>query len=45
LVRKAPEAAQLELFGEPEPNGKLDRTVDEIRTRFGNSSLRRGSQL
>jgi nucleotidyltransferase/DNA polymerase involved in DNA repair len=45
LVRKAPEAAQLELFEEPEPNGKLDRTVDEIRTRFGNSSLRRGSQL
>jgi len=45
--RHAPEPAQLDLFTQPEPksDGKLDRTVDEIRSRFGNSSLRRGSQI
>ncbi len=30
---------------EPEANRDLDRTVDEIRSRFGNSSLRGGSQI
>jgi DNA polymerase-4 len=45
LIRKAPQPAQLDLFREPEPNSNLDRTVDEIRNRFGNTSLRRGSQM
>jgi len=45
LIRNAAEPAQLELFLEPQANNNIDRTVDEIRTRFGNASLRRGSQL
>ena len=47
FIRKQPQPAQLDLFARPEPksDGKLDRTVDEIRSRFGNSSLRRGSQI
>jgi DNA polymerase IV len=36
---------QLELFGEPERLEKLDHTVDKIREKFGDLSLRRGSQL
>jgi hypothetical protein len=33
------------LFAEPANNDALDRTVDAIRSKFGNSSLRRASQL
>jgi nucleotidyltransferase/DNA polymerase involved in DNA repair len=45
LTRTAQVPAQLGLFGEPANTDTLDRTVDAIRSRFGNASLRRGSQL
>jgi hypothetical protein len=45
LTRSAQQPAQLGLFAEPASNDTLDRTVDAIRTNFGNSSLRRASQL
>jgi nucleotidyltransferase/DNA polymerase involved in DNA repair len=45
LTRSADVPSQLGLFAEPANNGVLDRTVDAIRTKFGNDSVRRGSQL
>jgi nucleotidyltransferase/DNA polymerase involved in DNA repair len=45
LTRSAEVPSQLGLFAEPANNGVLDRTVDAIRTKFGNDSVRRGSQL
>jgi DNA polymerase IV len=45
LTRSGPEPAQLGLFAEPANSDTLDKTVDAIRTKFGNDSLRRGSQL
>ncbi len=45
LTRSAKEPSQLGLFAEPANNDTLDRTVDAIRIKFGNDSLRRGSQL
>jgi hypothetical protein len=45
LTRSAQSPSQLGLFAEPASNDTLDRTVDAIRTKFGNASLRRASQL
>jgi len=45
LTRSGQEPSQPGLFAEPANNDTLDRTVDAIRTKFGNDSLRRGSQL
>jgi DNA polymerase-4 len=45
LTRSDKEPSQLGLFAEPANNDALDRTVDAIRSKFGNSSLRRASQL
>ena len=45
LVHPSDQPAQLPLFSEPRKIEKLDETVDQIRDRFGDSSLRRGSQL
>ena len=45
LTRSSEIPSQLGLFEEPADNDSLDRTVDAIRTKFGNASLRRGSQL
>jgi len=45
LTRCGGSPAQLDLFAEPEKRDTLDRTVDAIRTKFGNASLRRASQL
>jgi DNA polymerase-4 len=45
LTRSGNDPAQLDLFAEPERKDNLDRTVDAIRTKFGNAALRRGSQL
>jgi nucleotidyltransferase/DNA polymerase involved in DNA repair len=45
LTRSAKEPSQLGLFAEPANNDTLDRTVDAIRSKFGNASLRRASQL
>jgi len=46
LTRHDQTATQLDLFSEaPEKRDTLDRTVDAIRTKFGNDSLRRGSQI
>lgn len=45
LTRSGKEATQLDLFGEPQNNDTLDRTVDAIRSKFGNASVRRASQL
>jgi len=45
LARSAQEPSQLGLFPEPSNKDTLDRTVDTIRSKFGNDSLRRGSQL
>jgi nucleotidyltransferase/DNA polymerase involved in DNA repair len=45
LTRGAQEPSQLGLFEKPATNDALDRTVDAIRTKFGNDSVRRGSQL
>jgi DNA polymerase-4 len=44
LTRSA-ETSQLGLFEEPADTDSLDRTVDAIRTKYGNASLRRGTQL
>jgi len=45
LARSGQEPSQLGLFTEPANNDTLDRTVDAIRSKFGNDSVRRGSQL
>ena len=45
LSRSGQAPSQLGLFGEPPANNTLDRTVDAIRSKFGNASLRRASQL
>lgn len=45
LTRSTSEPSQLDLFGEHKNNDALDRTVDAIRTKFGNASVRRASQL
>jgi len=45
LTRSSEVSSQLSLFEKPAANDSLDRTVDAIRTKFGNASLRRGSQL
>ena len=45
LTRSSEIPSQLGLFEKPAANDSLDRTVDAIRTKFGNDSLRRGSQL
>ena len=45
LTRSSGIPSQLGLFEKPAENENLDRTVDAIRTKFGNDSLRRGSQL
>jgi len=45
LTRSSGIPSQLGLFEKPAENESLDRTVDAIRTKFGNDSLRRGSQL
>ena len=45
LTRSSKIPSQLGLFEKPAANDSLDRTVDAIRTKFGNDSLRRGSQL
>ena len=45
LTRSAQSPSQLGLFGEPANNDTLDKTVDAIRSKFGNASLRRASQL
>jgi DNA polymerase-4 len=45
LTRSAQSPSQLGLFAEPAGKDTLDRTVDAIRTKFGNASLRRASQL
>jgi DNA polymerase-4 len=45
LTRSAQSPSQLGLFAEPAGKNTLDRTVDAIRTKFGNASLRRASQL
>jgi len=45
LARSGQEPSQLGLFTEPANNDALDRTVDAIRSKFGNDSVRRGSQL
>jgi DNA polymerase IV len=40
------EPRQLKLFGEePQANEKLSHTVDELKQKFGNDAVRRGSQL
>jgi nucleotidyltransferase/DNA polymerase involved in DNA repair len=36
---------QLGLFQEPDPGEHLSRTVDRLRERFGQSAIKRGSQL
>src|SRR4051812_39468293 len=45
LTRASETPSQLGLFEKPVGNDSLDRTVDAIRSKFGNDSLRRGSQL
>jgi len=45
LARADQEPSQLGLFAEPPATATLDRTVDAIRSKFGNASLRRASQL
>jgi DNA polymerase-4 len=45
LTRSSEIPSQLGLFEKPATHDNLDRTVDAIRTKFGNDSLRRGSQL
>jgi nucleotidyltransferase/DNA polymerase involved in DNA repair len=46
LTRSTETAIQLDLFSDPpEKRDALDRTVDAIRSRFGEDSLRRGSQM
>ena len=45
LTRSGDNPTQLDLFAEPEKRDNLDRTVDAIRSKFGNASLRRASQL
>ena len=47
LTRQA-SSSQLDLFGEQERRmalGRLDRTIDDLRRRFGNDCVRRGSEL
>ena len=45
-ARQLTTAPQLELFGaQSERNGRLDATVDDIRSRFGAGALARGSSL
>lgn len=47
LTRQA-SSAQLDLFGEQERRmalGRLDRTIDDLRRRFGNDCVRRASEL
>jgi DNA polymerase-4 len=43
LTRDGVQPAQLDLFGEPRKREALERTLDKIRDRFGEDSLRRGS--
>jgi len=45
LTRSAQIPSQPGLFAESANNDTLDRTVDAIRSKFGNASLRRASQL
>src|SRR5215831_10660958 len=46
LLHEDQDSAQLDLFGsEPPRDETLGRTVDEIREKFGSTSLLRGSQL
>jgi nucleotidyltransferase/DNA polymerase involved in DNA repair len=45
LTRASETPSQLGLFEKPVGNDNLDRTVDAIRSKFGNDSLRRGSQM
>jgi len=43
LTRDGAEPIQLDLFAEPRKQETLDQTLDRIRDRFGEDSLRRGS--
>jgi DNA polymerase IV len=43
LTRDGVEPTQLDLFGEPKKRETLQQTLDQIRDRFGEDSLRRGS--
>jgi hypothetical protein len=46
LHRDGEDPQQLTLFSEKNPQKeKLSHTVDEIRQKFGDAALRRGSQL
>jgi DNA polymerase-4 len=43
---EAPSGDQLELFADPGPDWeRLDRCIDELRHRFGNTSIIRGTEL